>query len=127
MKRLPDVVAPLNNEVTSRTGKRPAVAIKEKAVAVKPPTPYLRPVGEKEKKLPFLGSVRDLFQPGKLEGGTKRATDPIWSLKVFRIGRSVTKPNEPVLYYLCNGPRRGFVCEELLVVLPNTELPPKQL
>ncbi|MCV6577134.1 MAG: hypothetical protein OIF58_15520, partial [Cohaesibacter sp.] len=38
VKRLPEVVSALNNEVTSLTGKKPAVAIKEKAVAAKPST-----------------------------------------------------------------------------------------
>ena len=50
VKRLPDVVKALNNEVTSLIGKKPAVAIKEKAVASKPSTKYSRPVGMKEKK-----------------------------------------------------------------------------
>ena len=126
MKRLPEVVAALNNEVTSLTGKKPAEAIKEKAVAAKPSTTYSRPVGEREKKLPSLVNVRYLYQPGELEGGVKIATDPIWSLKVHSIERSVTKPNEPVLYYLRDGPKRSFVREELLVVPPNTQLPPEQ-
>ena len=47
VKRLPEVVAALNNEVTSLTGKKPAEAIKEKAVAAKPSTTYSRPVGER--------------------------------------------------------------------------------
>ena len=81
VKRLPEVVKALNNEVTSLIGKRPAVAIKEKAVASKPSTKYSRPVGMKEKKIPPLVNVRYLYQPGELEGGTKRATDSIWSLK----------------------------------------------
>jgi hypothetical protein len=29
-----------------------------------------------------------------------------------------------VLYYLLDGPARGFVREELLVVPPDTQLPP---
>ena len=127
VKRLPEVVAALNNEVTSLIGKKPAVAIKEKNVYAKPSTPYLRPVGEREKKLPSIVNVRYLYQPGELEGGVKRATDPIWSLKVYNIERSFTKPNQPVLYYLHDGPKRGFVREELLVVPPNTQLPPEQL
>ena len=81
VKRLPDVVNALNNEVTSLIGKKPAIAIKEKEVYSKPSTKYNRPVGVNEKKLPPLINVRYLFQPGELEGGTKRATDPIWSLK----------------------------------------------
>ena len=128
MKRLPDVVSALNNEETSLIGKKPAVAIKEKSVYSKPSTPYTRPVGKNEKLLPPLVQVRYLFQPGELEGGTqKRATDPIWSLKVFSIERSFTKPEQPVLYYLRDGPPRGFVREELLVIPPNTQLPPEQL
>ena len=105
VKRLPDVVSALNNEVTSLNGKKPAVVIKEK-------------------KFPPLVNVRYLYQPGELEGRTKRATDPIWSLKVFQIERNVTKPNEPVVYYLSDGPKRSFVREELLVVPPNTQLLP---
>ena len=124
VKRLPDVVNALNNEVTRLTGKKPASAIKEKNIVAKPSTPYLRPVGVNEKKLPPLIHVRYLYQPGELEGGTKRATDPIWSLKVYQVVKNMTKPNEPVVYYLSGGPKRGFVREELLVVPPNTQLPP---
>jgi hypothetical protein len=80
-----------------------------------------------EKKLPFDVNVRFLYQPGELEGGVKRATDPIWSLKVFNIERSLSKPKQPVLYYLRDGPKSGFVREELLVVPPNTQLPPEKL
>ena len=108
VKRLPDVVNALNNEVTSLIGKKPPVAIKEKAVASKPSTVYSRPFGLNEKKLPPLVNV------------TNRATDPIWSLKVYQIERNVTKPNEPVVYYLSDRLKRGFVHEELLVVPPNT-------
>ena len=68
--------------------------------------------------------MRYLYQPGELEGGTKIAIDPIWSLKVYNIERAVTKPNEPVIYYLHDGPKHGFVREELLVVPPNTQLSP---
>ena len=49
VKRLPEVVNALNNEVTSLIGKKPAVEIKEKAVSSKPSTKYNRPVGAAEK------------------------------------------------------------------------------
>ena len=124
VKRLPEVVSALNNEVTSLIGKKTAVAIKEKSVSSKSSTKYNRPVGVAEKKLPPIINVRYLCQPGELEGGTKRATDPIWCLKVYQIVENKTKPNEPVVYYLSDGPKRGFVREELLVVPPNTQLPP---
>ena len=57
VKRLPKVVSTLNNEVTSLIGKKPAVAIKEKAVSSKPSTKYNRPVGKKRKKHFLLSSM----------------------------------------------------------------------
>ena len=127
VKRLPAVVSALNNKETRLTGKKPAKAIKEKSVSSKPSTPYSRPVGVNERKLPPRVNLRYLYQPGELEGGGRRATDPIWSLKVYNIERIVTKPKEPVVYYLYDGPKRGFVREELVVVLPDTQLPPISL
>ena len=85
-----------------------------------------RPLGLKEQKVPSGVGVRYVYQPGELEGGRRRAIDPMWSLEVYRLGRSVTKPDEPVLYYLQgdDAPQRGFVREELLVVSSDTQLPP---
>ena len=123
VKRLPSVVSALNNQVTRLIGMKPATAIKKKNVYAEPSTKYLRPVGLNEKKLPSIVMVRYLYEPGELEGGVKRATDPIWSLKVYNLERSFIKPNQPILYYLHDGPKRGFVREELLVP-PNTTLPP---
>ena len=126
--RLTDVVSALNNEVTRLTGKKLAEAIKDKTVSARPSTPYLRPVGVNEIKLLSGMSVRYLYQPGELEGGRRRATDPNWSLKVFKLEKAITKPKEPVLYYLLDGPKRGFVgevgCWLLVVVPPDTQLPP---
>lgn len=62
-----------------------------------------------------------LYQAGELEGGSRRATDPAWSLHVYRIEGSETKPSESALYLL---DECGFVWEELLVVLADTQLPP---
>ena len=124
-KRLPAVVAALNVEVTRLTGKRPSDAIKAKTVAQKPSSVVPDcPVGLKEQRLPSDVGVRYLYQPGELKGGRCRVTDPVWSLGVYRLERSVTKPDEPVLYYLQDGPPRGFVREELLMVTPDTQLPP---
>ena len=126
VKRLPAVIAALNGEVTRLTGKRPRDAIKQKQVPQNPSSVVPgRLVGLEEVKLPSSVGVCFLYQPGELEGGQRRrATDAIWSLQVYRLGRSVTKPDEPVLYYLLDGPARGFVREELLVVPPDTQLPP---
>ena len=126
--RLPAVISALNKEVTRLTDcQKPVDAIKKKTVPSKPSTPYLRPVGVNEKKLPSGLSVRYLYQPGELEGGRRRATDPIWSLNVYEIEKIMIKQDAPVIYYLFDGPKRWFVREELLVVPPNIELPPEQL
>ena len=129
--RLPSVVAAMNGEVTRLTEKRPSDAIKTRSVAQEPSSTVPgRPVGLDEQKLPPGVGVRYLYQPGELEGGRRRATDPIWSLNVYRLGRSVVKPDEPILYYLdvaWDGPPRGFVREELLAVPPDTQLPPDQV
>ena len=121
--RLPAVVAALNVEVTRLIGKRPSEAIRRKAVSARPAAPARRPVGFKEQKLPPGVGVRYLYQPGELEGGRRRATDPTWSLTVHRVERTVTKTGDPVVYYL-DGPPRGFVREELQVVPPDTQSPP---
>ena len=100
-------------------------AIKEKTINAKSSTFYSRPVGKNEKRLDSSVNVRYLFASGELEGGGRRATDPNWSLKVFNISRAIANENEPVLYYLKDGPKRGFVREELMIVPKGTELPPE--
>ncbi|PFX28891.1 hypothetical protein AWC38_SpisGene6398 [Stylophora pistillata] len=70
-------------------------------------------------------NVRYIHAASELEGGQRRATDPIWSLKVFNIEKTLVNEREPVLYYPKDGPKRGFVREELQIVPPKTELPPE--
>ena len=126
--RLPGVVAALNGEVTRLTGKKPSDAIKAKTLrrGTQKPSSVVpgRPIGLEEQKVSSGVGVRYLYQHGELEGGRRRATDPVWSLEVYRLGRSVTKPGEPGVYYLQDGPQRGFVRKELIVVPPDTQLPP---
>ena len=83
-----------------------------------PAAPASRPVGFDEKVLPSGVAVRYLYAPGEIESDERRrATDPIWSVDVYLIDRTVVKTNEPVRYYLLSkqgiGPRRSFVREEL--------------
>ena len=61
VKRLPEVVSALNNEVTRLIGKKPAVAIREKTVSTKPATTYMRPVGENERKLPLYAQGKESY------------------------------------------------------------------
>ena len=66
-------------------------------------------VGLQEKHIPSSVIVSYLYQPGELEGGTRRATDPIWSLKTYKINQSITKEGQPMRYNLLDGPKHGFV------------------
>ena len=88
MKRIPEVFSALNSKVTGLAGKKPVEAIEEKVVDVKSSTTYLRPVGrnsdkpfkfigEKEKRLDCSKNMRYSFATGELEGGQRRATDPM--------------------------------------------------
>ena len=124
VKRLPSAMKALNSEVIRITGKEPDKAVTLKEVDIKP-VKYGRPVGVKEKRLPPGVQVRYLLSPGEDEGGERRrATDPIWSIEVYNITRVVVSSEQPVLYYLLDGPKRSFVREELQVVPSDTELPP---
>ena len=67
LKRLPEVVSALNNEVTSLTGMKPVDAIEKQAVFSKPSSKYSRPVGLKEKKLPSPVYAWNLYQPGGVQ------------------------------------------------------------
>jgi hypothetical protein len=78
--------------------------------------------------------VRYLYEPGELEGGSKRATDPIWSVtthKISTITRSQNSKgvsNRPPIYRLgSTAPQRGFTREQLQVIPEDTQLPPKNL
>ena len=83
-----------------------------------------RAVGLQERRIVNNVAERYLYQHGELEGGACPATDPIWSSNIFKIGRSITKEGQPVLYFLSGRPKRGFVGEEQEIVPPDTELPP---
>ena len=126
VKRLPLVLKAMNSEPTRLIGKDPSSALGLGQVDVKGES-YKRPVGMEEVRLPPGVLVRYLYAPGEGEGGERRrATDPIWSLGVYDLVRSVVSSDQPVLYYLGSGaPKRGFVREGLLVIPNDTELPPK--
>ena len=128
VKRLPLVLKSMNSEPTRLTGKEPSSAIELEKVTIKSGS-YKRPVGLNETRLPPGVLVRYLYAPGEGEGGDRyRATDPIWSLGIYDLIRSVVTSDQPVLYYLSKGaPKRGFVREELQVVPDDTELPPKSV
>ncbi|CAB4446672.1 unnamed protein product [Rhizophagus irregularis] len=59
--------------------------------------------------------------------GRRRATDPIWSTKVYTIESSTVVDGQPVIYRLSDGPKKIFTREELLVVPSDTMLPPTHI
>ena len=127
VKILPKVIKNMNNTKTRITNAIPNEAIKLNNVN-QVDSNYKRPVGLNEKRLPPFVKVRYLYASGEEEGGEKhRATDPIWSLNQFNLKRSVVSINQPILYYLSSGPKRGFVREELQVIPENSELPPESV
>jgi len=84
--RLPAVVTALNNEVTRLTGKKPKYATMMKAVTQKPSSVVPgRPTGLEEPLIPSYALVRYLYQPGELQDGRHRATDPVWSLTIHTV------------------------------------------
>jgi hypothetical protein len=125
VRALPNVIDELNNSVTRLIGMRPIDAIKLEKVVAKPSLPVRRPIGHHEPQLSMDVTVRYLLAPGELEGGERRrATDPIWSPQLYDLKKIICSHNQPVLYYLENGPKRAFVREELMPVDPDLVMYP---
>ena len=116
VSRLQNVVSALNNEKTRLIGMKLVDAIKQTLVK----QGFSQPVKDYEEKLPDVGTkVRYLYEPSELEGQqyggerTKRSTDPIWSVDVYKIKDRYIQKHHPTLYHLDDGPKRSFVFEEL--------------
>ena len=108
----------MNNTVSSMIGMKPKDAIKLD-------TALLEKTYPKGTVLPEDGLYRYLYQPGEQHGDQKRrATDLIWSKNTYRLDRIVQDPGNCLLYYLQDGPDRAFVCEELMHVSEDTQVPP---
>ena len=102
VRRLPGVIKAMNDEGPSAT-----IQLK-----VEP---------QKQSTVPLGTRVRFLYAPGEAEKGggeRRRATDPIWSVGVYRINRILM--TSPPSYYLEDGPKRSFVKEELQKVPEGT-------
>ncbi|CAG8593716.1 17431_t:CDS:2 [Gigaspora rosea] len=112
VKYLPEVIDYLNNYSTrlirapgsSKWGLAPSKAIKLEKVKSKPSISRKRAIGKDEEKLKKDDMVRYLLADGEWEGSPgleqRKATDPIYSPTLFKIGKIVVTKNEPVLYYL---------------------------
>ena len=122
VKRLPDILKTLNNTPTRITGKEPDKAIKMKEVDIEPKN-YQRVVGLDEVRLPPMLKLDIYYLLANLRVVKKGELQILFGVsKIIDISRSVISPNQPVLYYLIDGPRRGFVREELQVIPYDTEV-----
>src|SRR5438309_2002433 len=113
---LQDIVDDLNNSITRLIGMKPATAIlKDVVFALPSKIPKHRLVGKDEECLPSGTLVRYLLDNSDYKGGRRRATDPIWSTKIFIIESMTVKSRQPVMYRLADMdneqsiPKRYFV------------------
>jgi hypothetical protein len=125
-KDLPDVNE-INNSNTQLLGMTPAEAIQKDEVYVLPSKIRKnKPVGNNEVCLPVDSLVRYLLNSLDYRG-RRRATDPIWSIKIFNIESITVVDGQPVMYRLSDGPKKIFIREELLLVPSDTMLPPTHI
>ena len=108
----------MNNTVSSMIGIKPKDAIKLDNLPLDKKYPKETVLSEDE-------LYRYLYRPVKQHGDQKRqATDLIWSKNTYRLDRIVQEPGNRVLHYLQDGPDRAFVCEKLIHVSEDTQVPP---
>ena len=83
----------MNNSKTRLIGMSPAHAMTLEEVESKPSKKPKRAIGKDEEiKLQKGTAVRYLLKAGELEGDhRRRATDPYWSLRVYRIKESLSE------------------------------------
>ena len=120
VKHLYGLVDELNDTEAEMTGMKPKDAIKLKEDPLVKQENY-----PPEEVLPEDGLYRYLLQPSEEHDDQRcRATDRIWSKAIYRLREVVDSPGNLVMYYLADGPERGFVLEELMLIPEDTELPP---
>src|SRR3954452_15480152 len=98
----------MNNNKTRLIEMTPAYAMTLEEVVSKPSKKAKHAIRRYEEiRLKKGTAVRYLLKPGELEGDHRhRATDPYWSLRMYKIKRVVVgrNPPQPVLYYLEDEP-----------------------
>ncbi|GET65043.1 hypothetical protein RIR_jg35966.t1 [Rhizophagus irregularis DAOM 181602=DAOM 197198] len=96
VKNLSDIVNELNNSNTRLLGMSPVEAIqKDQVYALPSKIRKDRPVGAEEIRLPAGSLVRYLLDNSDYQG-RRRATDPIWSTKVYTIESSTVVNGQPL-------------------------------
>jgi transposase InsO family protein len=111
---LQPIIDELNNSETRMIGMKPIDAIELDDVE----QPSYKEVPD---MIDFDSIVRYLYKPGEAEDDTKyRATDPIWSTKVYLIDEITDIEGQPHIYTLQGIEDRTFTREELMIIPPDT-------
>ena len=135
VKNLKPIIAGLNASVTHLTGLAPNGAIKRASVTASPSVKPAddRPIGVEEPAIDMGVQVRYLYRDGELEGGARRATDPVWSVNIYEISKVHREIDQPVQYTIRpsgmqeqddthqHTPSSRFVREKLMVIPFDTE------
>ena len=110
----------MNNSVHSATKLKPVDAIKLESVEQKKITPAeLKKMNTNAANLDIAMPVRYLLAQDETIDGRRRATDPIWSEKIYFIESIVNNPGQPKLYYIVNqdeNKQHGFTSIQLKAV-----------
>jgi len=119
-KHLHDSIEFMNNSVHSATKLKPVDAIKLESVKQKKITPAeLKKMNQNAANLDIAMPVRYLLAQDETIDGRRRATDPIWSEKIYFIESIVNNPGQPKLYYIVNqdeNKQHGFTSIQLKAV-----------
>ena len=119
VKHLYGLIDKLNDTETRMIGMPSKDAIRLKKVSLVESYPP-------EDVLPEDGLYHCLLQPSEEhDDQCKRATDRIWSKKIYGLSKVVSSPGNQVMYYLADAQERAFVKEELMLIPKDTELPPE--
>ena len=105
VKHLYGLVDELNATETEVIGMKPKDAIKLNEVPLVDRESY-----PEEDTLPEDGLYHYLLQPGEEHDDQQcRATDRIWSKRIYRLREIMENPGNRVMYYLLDGPEQAFV------------------
>ena len=113
------IVNMMNNAKSSMTGMKPKDAIKLDSARLDQTFPGENVLPEDDLN-ECLHPPREQHDDQKIE-----ATDSIWSIITYRLGRVIEEPGNRVLHYFQGGPDREFVREELMRIPNDTKVPPE--
>ena len=85
---------------------------------------WISHIKKKTHYLPEDGLYRYLYEPSEQHGDQKiRATDLIWSEKIYRPNPVIKDQGNRVLYYLQGEHNKVFECEGLMHISEDAQIP----